>query len=36
MLFAAEAALVSQDTGIAFARPASGAPVEAAQSDATN
>jgi RHS repeat-associated protein len=35
MLFAAEAALVSQDTGIAFARPASGAPVEAAQSDAT-
>ncbi|MFF5146707.1 DNRLRE domain-containing protein [Streptomyces sp. NPDC013157] len=35
MLFAAEAALVSQDTGIAFATPASGATVESAQSDAT-
>jgi len=35
MLFAAEAALVSQDTGIAFARTASGARVESAQSDAT-
>ncbi|MER7835336.1 DNRLRE domain-containing protein [Streptomyces sp. NPDC096040] len=35
MLFAAEAALVSQDTGIAFATPTSGVPAESAQSDAT-
>ncbi|MFF4302361.1 DNRLRE domain-containing protein [Streptomyces sp. NPDC001601] len=35
MLFAAEAALVSQDTGAAFATPASAATVESAQSDAT-
>src|SRR5690349_2159508 len=34
MLFAAEAALVSQDTGVAFATPTSGATVESAQSDA--
>ncbi|MFG2887059.1 hypothetical protein ACGFYV_33030 [Streptomyces sp. NPDC048297] len=35
MLFAAEAALVSQDTGVAFATPASGATVESVQSDTT-
>ncbi|MEU9404085.1 DNRLRE domain-containing protein [Streptomyces sp. NPDC048281] len=35
MLFAAEAALVSQDTGVAFATPVSGAAAESAQSDST-